>query len=248
MRRWGYFLYGVTGHLAFLVTYAYMAGFFGNFLVPKSIDTPSSDSTGVAIVINLALVGLFALQHSVMARPWFKDIWTHVVPQPIERSTYVWLSNIFTWILMWQWRGIDTIVWDVQSPSGRAILWGLFAVGWLLVPAVSLMIDHFDLFGSRHVWLYLQGRPYVAQPFRTPMLYSRIRHPLYIGWAMAFWITPTMTVGHLLMVSTLTLYMVIATFFEERDLVRHFGELYQAYQRRVPRFIPKVTRGDHSVA
>lgn len=238
MRRWCFFVYGVFCHLLFLATYAYMAGFVGNFLVPNSIDSAPAEPL-FAIGVNVLLIGLFGVQHSVMARPWFKRIWTRLIPQPIERSTYCLFSCGVTFLLMWQWRGLDAVVWDVQDPLGRGLLWGLFAAGWLMVPAVSLMINHFDLFGTRQVWLYLRGRPYTSLPFRTPMLYDRIRHPLYVGWALAFWATPTMTLGHLLFAGTLTLYMAAAAIIEERDLVNYFGDAYRAYQRRVPRYIPR---------
>jgi methanethiol S-methyltransferase len=151
-------------------------------------------------------------------------------------------------LLMWQWQCVDAVIWDVQSPLGRTLLWVLFAVGWLLVPAASLMIDHFDLFGTRQVWLYLRGRPYTTLPFRTPLLYDRIRHPLYVGWAFAFWATPTMTLGHLLFAGTLTLYMAIAARIEERDLVDHYGDTYRAYQRRVPAYVPRFGKGDEPAA
>src|SRR5262249_39668107 len=150
-----------------------------------------------------------------------------------ERSTYVLISGLLTILLMWQWRGIDAVVWDVQQPVGVGVVWGLFAAGWLLVFAASLMINHFDLFGTRQVWLYLRGRPYTSLPFRTPWLYKYIRHPLYVGWALAFWATPTMTLGHLLFAGSLTLYMALAARVEERDLVDHFGDTYRAYQQRV---------------
>ena len=247
MRRWSFFVYGVFCHLLFLATFAYMAGFVGNFLVPKSIDSDPTNDLGAA-GFDVLLIGLFGLQHSIMARPWFKRTWTQLVPQPIERSTYCLLSCVVTFFLMWQWRGLDAVIWDVQHPAGRWLLWGLFAAGWLLIPAVSLMINHFDLFGTRQVWLYLRGRPYTSLPFRTPLLYGRMRHPLYVGWALAFWATPTMTVGHLLFAGTLTLYMAVAARVEERDLVGHFGDTYRAYQRRVPMFIPRFGGGDESPA
>src|SRR5579871_2316364 len=166
MKRWLFFCYGVACHLLFLATYAYLAGFVGNFLVPRTIDTPSSLSLTGALAANLGLVLLFGMQHSVMARPGFKRWWTRIVPEPIERSTYVLLSCVVTSLMVWLWQGIDVIVWDVQQPLGRALLWGLFAAGWLLVPATSLMIDHFDLFGTRQVWLYLRGREYTSGAFR----------------------------------------------------------------------------------
>jgi protein-S-isoprenylcysteine O-methyltransferase Ste14 len=247
MQRWSFFVYGVCCHLLFLATFAYMAGFVGNFLVPKSLASAPADGLRAA-GLDLLLIGLFALQHSVMARPWFKRIWTRLVPQPIERSTYCLVSCVVLFFLMWQWRGLDVIVWDVEHPAGRWLLWGLFAAGWLLVPAVSLMINHFDLFGTQQVWLYLRGRPYTSLPFRTPLFYRRLRHPLYVGWALAFWATPTMTVGHLLFAGTLTLYMALAARIEERDLVGHYGDTYRAYQRRVPMFVPRFGESDESPA
>lgn len=242
MRRWGFFLYGVGCHALFLATYAYLAGFTGNLLVPKGIDSPPAGGLGEA-GIDLLLIALFGVQHSVMARPRFKRVWTRLVPEPIERSTYVLLSCAATAVLMWQWRGLDGVVWDVRHPVARGLLWGVFALGWLTVPAVSLMIDHFDLFGTRQVWRHLRGRPNTPQPFRTPLLYGRVRHPLYVGWALAFWATPSMTAGHLLLAAALTLYMVVAARVEERDLVRHFGEVYRAYRRHVPMFLPRLTGG-----
>jgi protein-S-isoprenylcysteine O-methyltransferase Ste14 len=249
MRRWSFFVYGLCCHLLFFATYAYMAGFVGNLWVPKSIDSAPAEglgAIGIAVGINLLLIALFALQHSIMARPWFKRYGTRLVPQPIERSTYVLLSCVVIFFLMWQWRGLDAVIWDVQHPLGRGLLWGLFTAGWLLVPAVTLLISHSDLFGTRQVWLYLTGRPYTALPFRTPSLYNRMRHPLYIGWAVAFWATPTMTLGHLLFAGALTLYMAIAARIEERDLVGHYGGVYRDYQRRVPMFVPRLGGGDES--
>ena len=238
MRRWLFFVYGVTGHLLFLGIFAWMAGFVGNFLVPKTIDSTMPGSIGSAILINLSLLALFAVQHSVMARPAFKRVWTRIVPQPIERSTYVWASCAVTILLMWQWRGIDHVIWDVQQPMLRGLLWGLFAVGWLLVPVVSLLINHFDLFGTRQVWLHLRGHDYEGLPFRVPSLYKHVRHPLYIGWAISFWATPTMTAGHLLFAGVLTVYMGVAAIFEERDLIAYFGHQYEDYRRSVPMFVP----------
>jgi protein-S-isoprenylcysteine O-methyltransferase Ste14 len=239
MQRWGFFVYGVLCYLLFVATFAVFAGFVGNVLVPRSIDSATVPAVW-AVLIDLGLIALFGVQHSVMARPGFKKAWTRLIPQPIERSTYVLLSCAALVLLMWQWQGIPLVVWDIQDPVGRWLLWGLFAGGWLLVFAASLMIDHFDLFGIRQVWLYLRGRPYTPLPFRTPWLYGQIRHPLYVGWAVAFWATPTMTLGHLLLAAAMTLYMLIAVVFEERDLVDYFGANYTAYQRRVPMFIPTL--------
>jgi protein-S-isoprenylcysteine O-methyltransferase Ste14 len=248
MRRWLFFLYGAGNHILFFGVYAYLAGFVGDFLVPKSIDTPSAGYTSKAVAIDIGLLLLFAAQHSIMARPAFKRVWTRVVPEQIERSTYVFVANLVTVFLMWQWRGVDTIVWDVQQPVGRALLWCLFAFGWLLVPAVSLMIHHFDLFGTRQVWSYLRGQECPSLPFRTPHLYARVRHPLYIGWTIAFWATPTMTAGHLLFAGVMTGYMALAAIVEERDLIAHFGQHYLDYRRRVPMFIPRIRASERTPA
>ncbi len=240
MKRWLFFLYGVGCHLLFLATFGYMAGFVGNLWVPKTIDTPSKVTLVTAVVINVLLVGLFAVQHSVMARPAFKRLWTRMIPKPIERSTYVLFSCGVTILLMGLWQGINIVIWDVQNSTARAVLWTLFVAGWLLVPVVSLLINHFDLFGTRQVWLYLRGREYQPLEFRVPLFYKHVRHPLYIGWALAFWATPTMTLGHLLFAGVLTLYMVGAALIEERDLIAHFGEQYREYRRRVPMFVPRL--------
>jgi protein-S-isoprenylcysteine O-methyltransferase Ste14 len=244
MKRWLFFGYGAVSYTLFFVLYAYMAGFVGGFGVPKTIDTPSGSPVGVAIAVNLLLLAVFGLQHSVMARPGFKYVWTRVVPQPIERSTYMFASTAALVLLMWAWQGIDVVVWNLQQPVLRTIAWGLFAAGWLLVPAVSFLINHFDLFGMRQVWLHARGEEYTSLPFRTPLLYSRVRHPLYLGWALAFWATPTMTVGHLLFAAAMTGYMMLAAVFEERDLVAHFGRQYAEYRQRVPMFVPRLSGKD----
>jgi protein-S-isoprenylcysteine O-methyltransferase Ste14 len=224
--------------LLFLATYAGLAGFVGNLLVPRSIDSAPADPVGRAIAIDLVLIALFGLQHSIMARPGFKRIWTRIVPQPIERSTYVLASCGVVLLLIWQWRSIDPVVWDVQNPAGRALLYGIFAVGWLIVPTVSLLISHFDLFGTRQVWLHLRGQEYTSLPFRTPSVYKLVRHPLYVGFFIGLWATPTMTAGHVLFASALTAYILIAVIFEERDLLVQFGKAYEEYRSRVPMFVP----------
>jgi protein-S-isoprenylcysteine O-methyltransferase Ste14 len=238
MKRWLFFLYGVFCHVLFLGVFAYMAAFVGGFLIPHTIDTAVPGTVAGAVAIDLALLAIFAAQHSVMARPGFKEVWTRIVPKPIERSTYVLIANLVTILLMWQWRGIDTVVWEVQHPALQTASWSLFSVGWLMVPLVSLMIDHFDLFGTRQVWLYLRKQEYKASAFRAPWFYKHVRHPLYIGWAIAFWATPKMTVGHLLFAGVLTGYMALAAIVEERDLIAHFGKHYLHYRQTVPMFIP----------
>ncbi len=243
MKRVFFFLYGVACHLLFLATYIYLAAFIGNLFVPKSIDSAPAGPVGVAVFVNLLLLGLFAAQHSIMARPAFKRVWTRIVAKPIERSTYVLASCLVTFLVIWQWRTIDMVVWDVETPVLRIVLWALFAAGWLIVPGVTLLIDHFDLFGTRQVWLHLKEKEYTSLPFRTPLVYKHVRHPLYVGWTILFWATPTMTVGHLLFAAVLTGYMVLAVFAEERDLVDHFGHEYEEYRRRVPKFFPKFTAG-----
>lgn len=247
MKRWLFFTYGMSCYLLFFALYAYMACFVGGFAIPKTIDAPSGGPVAAAVAVNLALLALFAVQHSVMARPEFKRVWTRIVPQPIERSTYLLASCIVLAVVFWQWRGIDAVVWNVQSPALRAIAWSLFAVGWLMVPAVSYLINHFDLFGMRQVWLHLFGKPYTSLPFATPLLYNHVRHPLYIGWTIAFWATPTMTVGHLLFAAVLTIYMGAAAVLEERDLIAHFGHQYAAYRERVPMFIPRLLAAQPAV-
>jgi protein-S-isoprenylcysteine O-methyltransferase Ste14 len=240
MRRWLFFAYGLISHLLFLAVFAWLACFVGGILVPKTIDSVVPGSTATAVAVNLALLALFAVQHSVMARPAFKRVWTRIIPEPIERSTYVFISNVIVILLMWQWRGINLVVWDVEQPILRGLMWALFAAGWFLVPLATLLINHFDLFGTRQVWLHLRGRAYQALPFRVPSLYKHVRHPLYVGWTIAFWATPTMTAGHLLFAVVLTGYMGLAALLEERDLVAHFGRQYEEYRRAVPMFVPRM--------
>lgn len=240
MKRWLFFAFGTVCYLLFFGIYVYMAAFVGGFGIPRTIDTPSATPLAAAVAINLGLMALFGLQHSVMARPGFKRVWTRLVPQPIERSMYVLASCVVLALLMWQWRGIDAVVWNIEQPWLRQIAWALFAAGWVMVPAVSYLIHHFDLFGMRQVWLHARGHEYTSLPFRTPYLYKYVRHPLYLGWALAFWAIPTMTAGHLLFAATMTGYMMLAAVFEERDLVDHFGPQYTEYRERVPMFIPRL--------
>jgi protein-S-isoprenylcysteine O-methyltransferase Ste14 len=240
MKRSAILFFGVFSYICFLGIFLYAVGFVGNFVVPKTLDGASELPATQALAINVLLLGLFALQHSVMARPWFKNWWTRFVPEPIERSTYVLATNIVLAILFWQWQPIGGVIWDVQHLWGRAALCGLFAIGWLTVLVTTFLINHFDLFGLRQVWLYFRGRPYTPLGFVTPGPYRIVRHPMYIGWMAAFWATPTMTVAHLAFALGITTYILIAIYFEERDLVRFLGRDYTEYRERVPMFIPKM--------
>ncbi len=240
MKRVSVFMYGAISYLIFFVTFLYACGFVGNIMVPKSIDSAPTVPLTTALLVNAALLGLFAVQHSVMARRGFKKWLTRFIPKPAERSTYVLLSSLSLILLFWQWQPMGGIVWDVQVPVGRGILYGLFAFGWLLVLITTFLINHFDLFGLRQIWLYLRGKEYRPLGFVTPILYNYVRHPLYVGWLFAFWATPTMTVAHLVFAIATTAYILIAIQLEERDLVREHGEKYATYRRQVPMLIPAV--------
>ncbi|MET0659034.1 MAG: methanethiol S-methyltransferase [Steroidobacteraceae bacterium] len=239
MKRATVLLYGVFCYAVFLATFLYAIGFLGNFIVPGSIDAAPTGGLGEALAIDVGLLALFALQHSVMARPAFKRRWTCIVPSVVERSTYTLLSSIALLLLFWQWRPIGAVIWSVDDDLTRGLLYGCFALGWLTVLATTFLINHFDLFGLRQVWLYFRGRPYTEIPFRTPSLYKIVRHPLYVGWLLAFWCAPVMTAAHLLFAVLTTVYILIAIQFEERDLVRAFPE-YAGYRERVPMLIPSA--------
>ncbi len=231
------FLYGVVCYLVFLATFLYAVGFLGNVGVPKSIDSGPQLPLFQALLINLALLGLFALQHSVMARQWFKAAWTRIVPVVVERSTYVLFSSVALILLFWKWQPMGGVIWNVEKSAGRLSLEILFAIGWLTVLATTFLIHHFDLFGLRQVWLYLRGLPYTPLQFRTPGLYRYVRHPLYVGWLLVFWSAPTMTAAHLVFAIATTAYILIAIQFEERDLVQ-LHEEYAEYRRKVPMILP----------
>jgi len=243
MTRIAVFLYGVVSYGVFFGTFLYAAGFVGNLVVPKGLDSSPVGPFGTSLLIDLGLLSLFAVQHSVMARPAFKRAWTRIVPEPAERSTYVRASSLALILLFWQWRPLGGVVWDIQAPAGRALMYAGFAFGWLLVLVTTFLINHFDLFGLRQVWLYLRGRPYEPLPFKTPGLYRLVRHPLYVGWFFAFWATPTMTVTHLLFAVMTTAYILVAIQLEERDLVAAHPE-YESYRRRVPMLVPALRRGE----
>jgi methanethiol S-methyltransferase len=241
-KRIAFFAYGSLSYLMFLGTFLYAIGFIGNFGVPRTLDGTPSGPLSVALAIDVALLAFFAVQHSVMARRWFKAWWTRIVPKPLERSTYVLFSSLALMLLFWQWRPLGGVVWSIEAPAGQIVLRVLFAFGWTLVLVSTFLINHFDLFGLRQVWLYLLGRPYTTLQFGTPGPYRLIRHPLYLGWLFAFWSTPTMTLAHLLFSVATTGYILIAIQFEERDLAREHGDAYDAYRRSVPMLIPFTRR------
>lgn len=231
------FLYGVACYLAFFASFLYAVGFLGNFGVPKSIDSGPQTPFPRALAINAALLGLFAVQHSVMARQWFKRAWTRIVPEPVERSTYVLFTSLALLLLFWKWQPIGGVIWDVGHGAGQIAVYALYATGWLIVLATTFLINHFDLFGLRQVWLHLRGRSYTAIGFRTPGPYRYVRHPLYVGWLMVFWSAPVMTSAHLVFAIATTAYILLAIQFEERDLVRLHAE-YAEYRRQVPMILP----------
>jgi methanethiol S-methyltransferase len=242
LKRLTYFAYGLAAYAIFLATFLYAIAFVGGFGVPARLDGDAQGPLGLALAVDAALLTIFAVQHSVMARRWFKEWWTQIVPWSIERSTFVLFASLALILLFWQWRPIGIQIWSVDNPFIRAVLWALFAAGWGTVLVVTFLINHFDLFGLRQVWLPLIGKPYTPIEFRTPMPYRYVRHPLYFGFLLAFWMTPTMTLAHLVFAVVTTAYIVVAIQFEERDLISEYGSAYEEYRRRVPMLLP-VTGG-----
>lgn len=230
--------YGGISYVVFLAAFLYSIGFVGNLLVPRSIDKGIAASTVEALIVNVVLLGLFALQHSVMARPAFKRRWTRVVPPAVERSTYVLLSSLLLLLLFWQWRTMPATIWDLSWEPGRIGLHALFWAGWIIVLTSTFMINHFDLFGLRQTYLAWRERAYTDLEFRATMFYRVVRHPLMFGFIVAFWATPTMSAGHLLFAATTTAYILAVLPIEEHDLGRALGDEYSQYRTRVPMLIP----------
>jgi protein-S-isoprenylcysteine O-methyltransferase Ste14 len=238
MRKLATLLYGFTAYALGMASFVYLGASLANLGVSNAIDAPRSSPLATAVAVDLLLVALFALQHSVMARPGFKATWTRIVPVPIERSTYVLASALALGLLLALWRPLGEVLWDVQDPAARGLLHGLYGFGWLAVVATTFVINHFDLFGLRQVYLRARGREYTHLPFQTPGPYSLVRHPLYVGWLLVFWATPSMTLSHLLLAGSMTAYILVAIRYEERDLVDFHGEAYARYRDRVPMLVP----------
>jgi protein-S-isoprenylcysteine O-methyltransferase Ste14 len=235
-------LYGLVVYAFFLATFTYAIGFIGNLpLLPKTIDSGATAPLVETLAVNLGLLSLFAIQHSVMARRGFKRWWTKVIPESVERSTFVLAATVVLALLLWQWRPLaEPVVWSVTDPIGRLVLQAVFWIGWGVLLTSTFLINHFELFGLRQVWANLRGQALPAPVFHTPLFYRHVRHPIYLGFVLGFWATPEMTAGHLLFAAASTGYILIGIWFEERDLVAQFGQRYEAYRRQVGMLVPKL--------
>lgn len=235
-------LYGIVAYLIFLGSFLYAVGFVGNLVVPKSIDSGIAGNPVEAVIINALLLGLFAAQHSIMARPAFKRMWTRIIPKSVERSTYVLLASLILLLVFWQWRPIPGPVWTVENPVFSAAIIGVFWIGWIVLLISTHLIDHFELFGLAQVWASLRKKKLPAPVFRTPLFYKWVRHPLYVGFLLAFWAAPSMSWGHLLFSIGTTGYILLGIFLEERDLIALFGDQYRRYRKQVGMLIPWPNR------
>ena len=242
-KRVSILLYGAISYIIFFATFCYAFGWVGNLLVPVSIDSAPRGPIGQAFLVNTLLLALFAVQHSVMARPGFKQWWKQIVPEPAERSTYVLFSSLALLIMFWQWQPMGGVVWSVQNPIGSRLLMGMYVFGWSLVLLTTFLINHFDLFGLRQVWMFARGKEYQPLGFVTPGPYKWVRHPLYVGWLCAFWFTPTMTAAHLLFALATTAYILVAIQLEEKDLTTIHGRAYSNYRKSVPMLVPQFLGG-----
>ncbi len=231
-------IYGAVAYTIFFATFCYAAGFLGNFLVPKSIDSGTPGPLWASIAINVGLLGLFGVQHSVMARPGFKQVWTKIIPKPVERSTFVLATCVCLGLMYWFWQPLPQTIWSVQDPAGRGVMWAICAAGWMMVFLSTLMINHFDLFGLRQTLTHAMGKRYEPLGFRVNGFYKFVRHPIMVGFMIAFWATPDMTAGHLLFAVVCTGYILVALQFEERDLENHLGARYREYKRQVGGLVP----------
>lgn len=231
-------LYGIVAYMIFLVTFVYAIAFVGDMVVPKTVDSGTPGPLMEALIVNVVLLGIFAVQHSVMARQGFKRWWTRIVPKSVERSTFVVFATAALALMLWQWRPMPDVIWSVQDPIAIAAIQVVFWLGWALLLLSTFLLNHFELFGLRQVLARMMGWKLPDPQFRTPFLYKRVRHPLYLGFILGFWAAPTMTMGHLLLSVGTTGYILIGIFFEERDLIRLFGEQYRAYRRQVSMLIP----------
>ena len=235
--------FALIAYAIFFATFLYLIGFVGNLAdLPMTVDKGPAGPVASAVVIDIVLISLFGIQHSVMARQGFKKAWTRTVPLPVERSVYVLLASVALIILFSFWRPIEGVVWDVANPLGQSILWALFLGGWGIVLLSTFLINHFELFGLQQAWLHMRGREAAPHVFRQPLLYKWVRHPLYLGFFLAFWSTPHMSYGHLLLSVGMSIYMLIAIRYEERDLVGYFGREYEEYRGRVGMLIPGIGR------
>ena len=235
-------LYGAVSYVVFLITFTYAIGFVGNLIVPKTVDSGTPGPLIEAVIMNLVLLGVFAVQHSVMARQGFKRWWTRIVPKSVERSTFVLFATTALALLLWQWRPMPDVIWSVENPIGVAVIHAVFWLGWGILLLSTFLLNHFELFGLRQVFARMMGWSEPQPVFRTPLLYKHVRHPLYLGFVLGFWAAPVMTMGHLLLAVGTTGYILVGIFFEERDLVNLFGDQYRHYRRQVSMLIPMPRR------